>query len=474
MIARLILGFAAVGLVPLDLHIVGAGASSRVSGLLDLGSRPQLWCALLLCGALALPAGSGAFVMSLPWFGVTCVIGSSGFVRLFEHRYSLNLAEFARGVAPMFLAVGGAWACIASGGWRPLGFGPAIVLLTAVHFHYAGFAFGVVTGRVRDERRGLLSASAIVAWLLAVPAVAVGIAWSPQLEWLGAVLLACAGVSLAAAQCVAAITLPRPTRDLLLASSGSLLVGMVLGAGYGMSQRFGFAWLTIAQMERVHGVANAFGFAGAGLAGWSLVTTNLQTRVQLRAARPSIDELAAVHRAAATQVVSYPETRASLTPALPSRYFRDRARMPVGGSARGLTDARAALEQWRPHESAGLTLYPAAPEMLVGTTVVMSLRVLMLYVIVADRIVAIIDEPDAFGFAYGTLATHAERGEESFIVRGPSSGELTFEIAAFSRPQSAVSWLLLPLVRRLQRRAVNAFFVGMQHALDDRSSEVSS
>ena len=46
---------------------------------------------------------------------------------------------------------------------------------------------------------------------------------------------------------------------------------MVLAAGYGLAQQFGFRWLDIEVMERVHGTANAFGFALCGLIGWSRI-----------------------------------------------------------------------------------------------------------------------------------------------------------------------------------------------------------
>ena len=46
---------------------------------------------------------------------------------------------------------------------------------------------------------------------------------------------------------------------------------MVLAAGYGLAQQFGFRWLDLEMMERVHGLANAFGPARCGLIGWSRI-----------------------------------------------------------------------------------------------------------------------------------------------------------------------------------------------------------
>lgn len=57
----------------------------------------------------------------------------------------------------------------------------------------------------------------------------------------------------------------------LAISGASLCFAMVLAAGYALAQQFGFGWLDIEMMERVHGIANAFGFALCGLIGWSRI-----------------------------------------------------------------------------------------------------------------------------------------------------------------------------------------------------------
>ena len=59
----------------------------------------------------------------------------------------------------------------------------------------------------------------------------------------------------------------------------------------------------------------------------------------------------------------------------------------------------------------------------------------------ACRIVYVVDEAEPisrFGFAYGTLPDHAGTGEERFLVEWDrQSGEVWYEILAFSRPQLA-------------------------------------
>jgi uncharacterized protein (UPF0548 family) len=68
------------------------------------------------------------------------------------------------------------------------------------------------------------------------------------------------------------------------------------------------------------------------------------------------------------------------------------------------------------------------------------------------RVVYVVDEPDRRGFAYGTLAGHAVRGEELFLVRyEPASGDVVAEVAAFSRPATWWSRLGSPVTSVLQR-----------------------
>jgi uncharacterized protein (UPF0548 family) len=63
------------------------------------------------------------------------------------------------------------------------------------------------------------------------------------------------------------------------------------------------------------------------------------------------------------------------------------------------------------------------------------------------------DSPRAFGFAYGTLVNHAERGEEIFrVALDPDSGDVSYAIRAVSRPRALLARLGYPVTRTLQAR----------------------
>jgi uncharacterized protein (UPF0548 family) len=82
------------------------------------------------------------------------------------------------------------------------------------------------------------------------------------------------------------------------------------------------------------------------------------------------------------------------------------------------------------------------------------------------RIVSILDEPDRWGFAYGTLPGHPEQGEEAFVVSRDSTGSVRFEIRAFSRPTSRLVALSGPLGRAVQRRATEGYLASLRRYVD--------
>jgi uncharacterized protein (UPF0548 family) len=58
-----------------------------------------------------------------------------------------------------------------------------------------------------------------------------------------------------------------------------------------------------------------------------------------------------------------------------------------------------------------------------------------------------------FGFAYGTLENHAERGEEIFEVSLDQAAQtVRYRIRAVSRPKSVLARIGYPITRSLQTR----------------------
>lgn len=71
------------------------------------------------------------------------------------------------------------------------------------------------------------------------------------------------------------------------------------------------------------------------------------------------------------------------------------------------------------------------------------------------QVVAVVDEPDRKGFAYGTLAGHPVRGEEAFVVDRRTDGSVWLTIRSLTRPASGLwgaAYPLALLAQRLYRR----------------------
>jgi uncharacterized protein (UPF0548 family) len=71
---------------------------------------------------------------------------------------------------------------------------------------------------------------------------------------------------------------------------------------------------------------------------------------------------------------------------------------------------------------------------------------------------------EKFGFAYGTLTDHGERGEERFTVEFNSDQTVWYDLFAFSRP-NMLARLAYPYTRLLQKRFASDSKAAMQKAV---------
>jgi uncharacterized protein (UPF0548 family) len=152
---------------------------------------------------------------------------------------------------------------------------------------------------------------------------------------------------------------------------------------------------------------------------------------------------------------SYPEAGASAT-SVPRGYNVDRNRILLGNGESTWSRAVDAIRAWEMFNMPWIRLcWPSAP-IKPGTDVAILVRHFGFYSLNAARIVYVVDEdgPIArYGFAYGTLAEHAESGEERFTVEwNHSEDRVWYDILAFSRPQKMLAKMGYPLSRMLQKR----------------------
>jgi hypothetical protein len=257
-----------LGLWHLDREGV-AGTGLRRQGLVYFAS----WCsAILLAISLLLPTGTWAGLLAIPWMLFTYILAGIGLVHFFRHVRSLN-EQLCYSAALVYVAVGGTWAMVSRSGMQVMDFEPTIVLLTAVHFHYAGFALPLLSGlAIRTMTRHHLARLMILLIIVGIPLVGVGIAGDPLVEIIAVGILTAGCVGLALVQLGIALRCSlEPARGLLLVSSLSLLLGMLLAVIYGIGEYRGEQLLGIPLMIPLHGIANSAGFSLAGLYGWRVL-----------------------------------------------------------------------------------------------------------------------------------------------------------------------------------------------------------
>src|SRR3989442_13340577 len=133
----LLLLLAPVVIVPLGLRLVPL-RGHRAIRMLRLARLVQPVGAVAAVIAFLQPQGWTAGLIALGWL-CPCALGSlAGLLGLLETR-SWRPVPLVSAAALASLSVGAAWLVASRAGMR-LGFSPAIVELTGVHFHYAGFA----------------------------------------------------------------------------------------------------------------------------------------------------------------------------------------------------------------------------------------------------------------------------------------------------------------------------------------------
>jgi uncharacterized protein (UPF0548 family) len=119
------------------------------------------------------------------------------------------------------------------------------------------------------------------------------------------------------------------------------------------------------------------------------------------------------------------------------------------------------LMGWRMHQRAGLRVRASSPLVAADVVVLLSLGWRRASVRFPCRVVYVVDEPDARGFAYGTLPGHPERGEERFVVSRRTDGRLEFTISAFSRPATRMAKLGGPLSPVVQSIFTNRYLAAL-------------
>jgi uncharacterized protein (UPF0548 family) len=180
----------------------------------------------------------------------------------------------------------------------------------------------------------------------------------------------------------------------------------------------------------------------------------------------------AIHSFLSTQAsanFSYSDVGASRERA-PNGYVVDHNRVQLGRGAEAFQCAARALARWKMFDFPWIQLCRPDAPIEAGATVALLVSHFGFWSLNACRVVYVIEEHgavDKFGFAYGTLEDHAERGEERFTVEWNAADDsVWYDLYAFSRP-GPLARLAYPYARRLQKRFAQDSMAAMKAAMSD-------
>jgi hypothetical protein len=257
-----------VGAVPLTLARTGAVAGANV----PFAASPGRWpAAVALAVAMLAAPGPVAVALAIPWQVLTGLAALTAVIGLARDRSAWRPSpRLAVTVALGFLAFGAANATSFAAGFAPLGFAPTIVLLTAVHFHTAGFILTIAGTLAFVRRPSSVAGGGVSAVAVGSVVTAAGFVGVPIAAQAGAVTVAIGGLLIAWATILVARDLrPTSARALTTIAGGALVVSMPLAIVWALAPAVGLV-LDLDLMVRTHGAINALVVAVPLSVGWAL------------------------------------------------------------------------------------------------------------------------------------------------------------------------------------------------------------
>ena len=259
--------------VPLAISLIPLlDGSGRIGIRLGRLSWIMLAAALLATVSFFQPAGPSAASLAGAWLLVCVWFALEGLRRVLRYR-AQSFTQFCFAAGEVYLIVSGTWFVASRLGLQPIGFQEPIVLLTAVHFHFAGFLSAVFAGLTYErlrETRWSKPLRVALASVVAGPGL-LGLAFlvGPKLKLAAVILIVVGQFGLATGMIrVAFGKVNSVARAMLIFSSCCVVAGMVLAASWALGEFPLQAFVELGRMERVHGTLNAIGFGICGLIGW--------------------------------------------------------------------------------------------------------------------------------------------------------------------------------------------------------------
>ena len=152
---------------------------------------------------------------------------------------------------------------------------------------------------------------------------------------------------------------------------------------------------------------------------------------------------------------------------MPSGYDRATERVSLGHGEAVWAFAKTLVDDWTVYPQTDWVGLSEYPEIRPGAQVMVLVRMLGTWWTSPCRVVYTVDEPNRYGFAYGTLPGHVECGEELFVMtRDPATGEVHYEIRVMARAAHPLAKALPPVVGFMQRRFRAAAFAQVSEVVE--------
>lgn len=218
-------------------------------------------------------------LMIVPWFILTGAIALTGVINLWRDR-GKHLHETCIDAGRIYLPGGAVWWIAYQAGFPLLDFPLLIVLLTAMHFHFAGYMAPWLSGQAARGwiwlrgQTGNLWKALLIGTIMGMPMIAIGIQASKVIEliFVGIFTTSLIIVSLLNLSLLNKLWTHSKLATLGLTISGvSIFLTMFSALAFVARHLTDVFSLTIAEMVLIHGWANGLGFALCGALAWQVL-----------------------------------------------------------------------------------------------------------------------------------------------------------------------------------------------------------
>ncbi len=184
--------------------------------------------------------------------------------------------------------------------------------------------------------------------------------------------------------------------------------------------------------------------------------------------RPGAETIAAFIAEQQDHGLTYEHVGCTALERPPTGWNVDHNRILLGNGDDVFVAAVNAIDRWEMFDLGWVSLYPENAASTEDTVVAALIRHLGFWSLNASRVVYRIEDRSRqrHYFAYGTLEGHAEMGEERFMIDfDTTTGNVYYDLLAYSRPRHFMAKLGYPFTRILQKQFAKDSLAVMKRAI---------